>query len=263
MSQWHCILRLSITVLFLLGKTVGLGDIIYAVNCGGEAHTDVYGVQFQKDSNKVGTASDFGKQLIIGRIAQQDQTLYQTERYHTSMFGYDLPLAGDGDYLLVLKLSEVYFNAPNMKVFDIVLNGDIMVVSDLDVFERVGRGVAHDEYIEFRVENNKILFQDDESEIRAGMIRIEFIKSIRDNPKINAIVLMKGKLSDWPQLPPPPLDNEEEDYTEPIHDAQTKRRNPSGPKVVDPYTEADSTSLLPVFVAIGAFFPILICLCKL
>ena len=34
-----------------------------------------------------------------------------------------------------------------------------MVVSDLDVFERVGRGVAHDEYIEFRVENNKILFQ--------------------------------------------------------------------------------------------------------
>ena len=40
---------------FDLGKTVGLGDIIYAVNCGGEAHTDVYGVQFQKDSNKVGT----------------------------------------------------------------------------------------------------------------------------------------------------------------------------------------------------------------
>jgi hypothetical protein len=24
--------------------------------------------------------------------------------------------SGDGDYLLVLKLSEVYFNAPNMKV---------------------------------------------------------------------------------------------------------------------------------------------------
>ena len=42
----------------------------------------------------MGTASDFGKQLIIGRIAQQDQILYQTERYHTSMFGYDLPLAG-------------------------------------------------------------------------------------------------------------------------------------------------------------------------
>jgi len=27
-------------------------------------------------------------------------------------------ISGDGDYLLVLKLSEVYFNAPNMKVIN-------------------------------------------------------------------------------------------------------------------------------------------------
>ena len=44
---------------------------------------------------------------------------------------------GDGDYLLVLKMSEVYFNAPNMKVFDVVLNGDLTVSSDLDIFEKV------------------------------------------------------------------------------------------------------------------------------
>jgi hypothetical protein len=44
------------------------------------------------------------------------QILYQTERYHTSTFGYDIPVAEDGHYLLILKFSEVYFNAPNMKV---------------------------------------------------------------------------------------------------------------------------------------------------
>jgi hypothetical protein len=44
---------------------------------------------------------------------------------------------GDGDYLLVLKMSEVYFNAPNMKVFDVVLNGDLTISSDLDIFEKV------------------------------------------------------------------------------------------------------------------------------
>ena len=83
---------------------------------------------------------------------------------------------GDGDYLLVLKMSEVYFNAPNMKVFDVVLNGDLTVSSDLDIFEKVscccwsesmdkklflqvGRGVAHDEYIEFSIEGNTILYQ--------------------------------------------------------------------------------------------------------
>ena len=64
----------------------------------------------------MGTASDYGKQLIIARVPQNDQILYQTERYHTDTFGYDIPVKEDGWYLLVLKFSEVYFNAPNMKV---------------------------------------------------------------------------------------------------------------------------------------------------
>jgi hypothetical protein len=86
------------------------------VNCGGEAHTDSYGIQYLRDMSKVGTSSDYGKQLLIGRVPQKDQILYQTERYHTSTFGYDIPITEDGRYLLVLKFSEVYFNAPNMKV---------------------------------------------------------------------------------------------------------------------------------------------------
>ena len=40
-------------LLLLSGNTVGLGDIIYAVNCGGDAHTDVFGVTYEKDANKV------------------------------------------------------------------------------------------------------------------------------------------------------------------------------------------------------------------
>ena len=87
-------------------------------------------------------------------MPQPDQIIYQTERYHGATFGYDMPVGipagtltlrqhafnqvdGDGDYLLVLKMSEVYFNAPNMKVFDVVLNGDLTISSDLDIFEKV------------------------------------------------------------------------------------------------------------------------------
>ena len=62
------------------------------------------------------------------------------------------------------------------KVFDVVLNGDLTIASDLDVFERVGRGVAHDEYIEFEVKSGKILFEGDETEITRGKMRVEFIK---------------------------------------------------------------------------------------
>ena len=82
-----------------------------------------------------------------------------------------------------------------LKVFDVVLNGDLTIASDLDVFERVGRGVAHDEYIDFEVKDGKILYEGDESEISAGKIRVEFIKSYRDNPKVNAIIVGKGSLS--------------------------------------------------------------------
>ncbi len=93
----------------------------------------------------------------------------------------------------MLKFSEVYFNAPNMKVFDVVLNGDLTVASDLDIYERVGRGVAHDEYVEFEVRDGRILLDGDESELTRGKMRVEFIKSYRDNPKVNAIVLLKGR----------------------------------------------------------------------
>ena len=68
-----------------------------------------------------------------------------------------------------------------LQVFDVVLNGDLTIASDLDVFERVGRGVAHDEYIDFEVKDGKILYEGDESEISAGKIRVKFIKSYFSN----------------------------------------------------------------------------------
>lgn len=130
-----------------------LKSIVYAVNCGGDGHTDSYGIHYESDPlhSKVGIASDYGKRLLIGRVPPNDNILYQTERYHTNTFGYDIPLNADGDYVLVLKFCEVYFNAPDQKVFDVVLNGDHTIVSDLDIFEKVGKGIAHDEYVPFKI----------------------------------------------------------------------------------------------------------------
>merc|ERR1719225_381389 len=238
------------TLFLICGEVRGLGDAV------------VY------DDNKHGTPSEYGKQLLIGRVSQQDQVLYQTERYHTTTFGYDIPISEDGRYLLVLKFSEVYFNAPNMKVFDVVLDGDLTIASDLDVFERVGRGVAHDEYIEFEVKSGKILFEGDETEITRGKMRVEFIKSYRDNPKVNAILLVKGTLNDWPQLPPlqsheEPEENEEAESDDLLEDSKPSGRKPSGPKTRDPYENEESPAMLPIFVAIGAFIPLVFCMCKL
>ena len=66
------------TLFLICGEVRGLGDaVVYAVNCGGEAHTDMLGVKYERDDNRHGTPSDYGKQLMIGRVSQQDQILYQ------------------------------------------------------------------------------------------------------------------------------------------------------------------------------------------
>ena len=248
-------------------------EVIYAINAGGDAHTDVNNIHYEPDPlmHKVGTASDFGKQYTIGRVPQWDEYLYQTERYHTATFGYDIPVAGDGEYVLVLKFSEVYFNAPNMKVFDIVLNGDHTVVQDMDIFHNVGKGVAHDEHVYFTISRGRLYFKEEESDIRDGRVRVEFIKGYRDNPKLNALVLFKGDLQNIPKLPPLEVDHMAEpalripDITDQPKTTKksSKSRRTSGPKQQDPYALEDSTVMLPVFIAIGAFIPLLFCLCKL
>lgn len=259
-------LQMCIVIALLVDNSEAVGQVIYAINAGGDAHTDNNGVRFERDPlmGKIGTASDYGKQLLIGRVTGNDQILYQTERYHHSTFGYDIPITSDGDYVLVLKFCEVYFNAPNMKVFDVVLNGDHTIVSELDIFDRVGRGIAHDEYVTFSVVKGKLFYNEEESDIRGGKIRVEFIKGYKDNPKINAMYVTKGKLENIPKLSSlaeaePEMDDSRED----LEDKMSRNRRPSGPKHPDPYTMDDSSIMLPVFVAIGAFIPLLFCLCKL
>lgn len=59
-------------------------------------------------------------------------------------------------------------------------------------------------------------------------------------------------------------EEEEEEEADDESPKPQKRRKPAGPRVQDPYASDDTSSMmLPVFVAIGTFIPILFCLCKL
>ena len=69
-------------------------------------------------------------------------------------------------------------------------------------------------------------------------------------------------------MPPLPIEPEEDDLTGDLAQESSKRdakkvRNPSGPKAKDPYESDDTTAMLPIFVAVGAFIPLVFCLCKL
>jgi hypothetical protein len=76
------------------------------------------------------------------------------------------------------------------KVFDVTLN-DAVVVDSLDIFAKVGRGVAHDEIVPFQIRQNKLVVNGKALPFN-NEIRVEFVKTDRDNPKINAIIVMKG-----------------------------------------------------------------------
>ena len=68
-------------------------------------------------------------------------------------------------------IASLYF-----QVFDVVLNGDHTVVQDLDIYQRVGRGVAHDEVVPLSIQSGRLSYRGDESDIQGGKIRVEFIK---------------------------------------------------------------------------------------
>ena len=117
----------KVAVFLLLFSTLApyihcIGEVIYAVNSGGSSHTDLNGVHYQADKLSVGISSDYGKSVQIGRVASADQILYQTERYHVADFGYNIPIKQEGEFVLVLKFSEVYFRGSKLKVkFTLIL----------------------------------------------------------------------------------------------------------------------------------------------
>ncbi|KAM7535711.1 hypothetical protein Aperf_G00000101112 [Anoplocephala perfoliata] len=264
-----------LSLVFLLQSTFAVKlNPIFAVNCGGDTHTDINGVRYDADFNNVGIASSHGLNLVLHGTPEQDAVLYQTERYDTSSFSYEFPMPRNGDYVLHLKFSEVWFQQPNEKVFSVDLNGRLRIINNLDIFNTVGFSVAHDENIPVTIKDGSIIteqgsvhFSDDEN------FRITFVKTPHDNPKINAIALFENSLEDIPRLPPIGFrhtstgdrhSGEEGKKSSGSESSQTSRRSslPSSlerPPAPDPYASTDySTYILPLLAPLAALLPLVL-----
>jgi hypothetical protein len=172
-------------------------NVLLAINCGGEAYKDSKEIEYMEDSYvEGGQSSDFGTQFEIKNT--NDQPLYQTERWSESDIVYNLPIP-EGKYVIIFKFSEVYFNNSGEKIFDILI-GKKKILQNVDIFGKVGKSTAYDEFVEFEVKGGKVYIagksieqsynQEDET------VKITFKKGQRDNPKINAILVVKGTLAD-------------------------------------------------------------------
>lgn len=174
--------------------------VILAINCGGDEYKDSNGIEYSSDKHfSGGEASDYGLQYEIKNT--KDEELYQTERWSSSDLTYNLPSSlSKGEYVLILKFSEVYFSSSGDKVFDIGL-GTRTVLENIDIYDKVGKASSYDEFIRFRITSKGRLEYEDKEipdayDSNKGLLKIVFKKGKSDNPKINAILLYAGDISD-------------------------------------------------------------------
>jgi hypothetical protein len=190
-------LILSVNLIYINTK-LSPSNVEIAINCGGPEFRTKGGIIYQKDKYfNGGEASDFGINSEIKNT--KDKEIYQTERWSTNDLIYNIPIQKEGKYVLVLKFSEVYFNSPNEKIFDFKI-GDKTILPNIDIYAKVGKNNAYDEFIEFELKNKKIFVEG--KEIPKGYdedektMKIVFGKNSADNPKINGLLIVRGTLKD-------------------------------------------------------------------
>ena len=180
-------------------KGIKQEEIVFAVNCGSEEPvTDMDGITYEADKDhEGGISSGEGKSH---RWIVPNSDVYQTERWGKGpKFTYKIPAPEIGTYALLLKFSEVYFERPDEKVFHVYI-GNTAILNDLDILLRAGaRFLPHDEFIdlEIRENGNKKEVYYNGYLVKGGVdrdnkINLEFRRGSSDNPKVNAIVLVRG-----------------------------------------------------------------------
>ena len=63
----------------------------------------------------------------------------------------------------------------NLQVFDVQLNNEHVVIRNLDIFSKVGKSMAHDEYVSFTINDGMLEVQGEKSPFH-GTLSIEFLK---------------------------------------------------------------------------------------
>lgn len=159
------------------------------------------GIQYQADKGySAGQAASDGQNKKRWAIPNTD--VYQTERWNDDDFNYRVPIdtSNDGKVSLILKFSEVYFNQPDQKVFGVKI-GDFNVIRELDPYVRAqGKFMPYDVFVELTIKQGKVYI--DGKEVRNALVGqgrdrqlvVDFVQGRADNPKVNALILVKGGL---------------------------------------------------------------------
>ena len=151
------------------GDSSGDGDIVFAVNAGGEAFTTPGGQTYQADTGYEG-GLPYATDASIR--STDDDALYQSERYGN--FSYTVPLE-DGRYEVVLHFAEIYHESRDERLFDVEIENE-EVVADIDLYARAGANAAYD--LRYTME------------VTDGALNVIF-ETDRDNAKLSALLVRR------------------------------------------------------------------------
>src|SRR5208283_2457691 len=157
----------------VIPTSVSAGNAVFAVHAGGGQYTDQAGVVYQSDMDYTWGSTGSTTAAITGT---QDDALYQSERYGN--FSYSIPLA-NGSYTVTLKFAGIYWNAAGQRIFNVSMQGT-QVISNLDIFAKVGKNAAYNVSIPVTVTN--------------GTLNINFT-SVVDSAKVSAIEVTYGSFA--------------------------------------------------------------------
>lgn len=124
----------------------GFGKTSSAINFGGPDYEASDGTIFtgNQDGNKYSTTSDIS--------GTEDDPLYQTERYGS--FSYEIPV-DNGRYQVILMFAEIHWSSAGSRIFNVSLEGE-EVISNLDIYAKVGKNAAYNETHEVTVTDGEI-----------------------------------------------------------------------------------------------------------
>ena len=160
------------------GRITLPGSTVARINCGGGSYTDSVGEVWTPDNFFLG---GFDYSLGAQISGTTDPYLYQSERYGD--FFYIIPVS-NGAYRVVLHFAEIFWDAAEQRVFDI-RQENTLVVNDLDIWQEVGKDVAHTQSFDIAVFDSAL--------------NLDFITET-DNAKVSAIEILPLGLPPQPKI---------------------------------------------------------------
>jgi hypothetical protein len=180
----------SVILLLLMANTNVIAfEQIFAINGGGEAHTDSDGIVYRGREEKNKKFDRFpGKN--IGNVPEWDEEIYHSCEF--SMLDtfpplrYDVPLKTDGFYLLIAKFLIGGTTQGNY----MTLNNDIQMLSNVVLNQLCEHFDACDKYFYFCVTDNILHYQNQSTLVQNNEIHIEF-KSLTAFTFVSGLVLLR------------------------------------------------------------------------